>query len=152
MLSLSFDEGCEMWEYMLLRYYDENKAAPVDYNTITDHIVDELSFEIAAKVFSRKEIIAEYVFKNNRYENHLYSERFIGNLINSEYYELADKLINLLFENSIGDNKPQNNLFDTLHCIITDIHTRWKIKSEGIDFLSKWLNRIDFFPKSNTSF
>ena len=143
MIESSFDEGCEMWVYLLKRYRNETLASPVDYHHLTDDMVESLEFDDAVKVFSRKDDIAEYVFIYDKYDGHLNCEWFIRDLVNSEYYDLARKLINLLLENTYGDNDPQQNLFDTLYQAIVSSETRWKINSDGIDFLSEWFNKVE---------
>ena len=143
MIESSFDEGCEMWVYLLKRYSDEELAFPIDYHHLTDDMVESLEFDDAVKVFSRKDDIAEYVFKFDKYDGHLHCEWFIRDLINNEYYDLARKLINLLIENTYGDNDPQQNLFDTLYQAIVSSETRWKINSNGIDFLTEWFNKVE---------
>ena len=82
MIESSFDEGCEMWVYLLKRYSNEELARPVDYHNLTDYMVESLEFDDAVKVFSRKDDIAEYVFKFERYEDHLHCEWFIRDLHN----------------------------------------------------------------------
>ena len=87
MLDISFDEGCEMWEYLLKRYRNEMLADPVDYSKLTDDMVENLNFEMAIKVFTRKEIIAKHVFELDRYENHLHCELFIRDLIIAKQFD-----------------------------------------------------------------
>ena len=142
MLKLSFEDGCEAWLYMLKRYEKEKKVSDVNYYILTDHMVEILDYQTAEKVFSEYDSIAEYVFKLDRHNSHLYCDRFIGDLICHHNYELADRLITYLFENNRGDNRPQTNLFDVLHQSITKSEARWQMTPEDIDFLNNWIEKV----------
>ena len=137
MIELSFDEGCQMWEYLLKRYY--GCKHPVDYHTITDGILRELEFEIAERVFSENDIICDFVFRLDPYESHLGCDFFMAYLIRENQFQLAEKLMNLYFQNSNGENNAQNNLFELIQGVINSSESRWQMKSEGIDFISKWI-------------
>ncbi len=141
MLSLSFEKGCKMWEYELSRYSDPKIGNEMDYFIFSEVIFEYGDFDIFVRAFSENDRLAEYVFKNNRYvTNH--SEGFIAKLIFNGYFDLADKLLTQLMDNTVGENDPQTLLFDTLNYSVTGSEARWKISSEGIDFVVKWAEMI----------
>lgn len=140
MLELDFDEGCKMWKYALLHYY--GKCYPVYYHTLTDGIVGNSDTKTLAKVFRENDTIKKHVFLLDPYENHLYCEWFIRDLILIEEYDLADELITLYSQNNAGDNNPKENLFSVLSQAISSSESKWKITSKGIDFLNHWIAKI----------
>ena len=142
MLSISFDEGCDMWEYLLKRYSNKTLADDVIYQQLTDNVVEELDYETAFRVFSSREIIADYVFRRDINESHMWCQFFIRDLTIHHQYDLANKLLSLLIENKNGENNPQKNLFDTLHWAISSQESRWKMDSDGIDFLHGWFEKV----------
>ena len=140
MLELDFDAGSKMWEYVLSRYY--RKCDPVDYAILTEDIVAYSETKILAKVFSSNKDITKYVFLLNPYENHLRSEWFIRDLILMEMYDLAEELMELHVQNNHGDNTPQKNLYSVLYRTVNSSESRWKITSDGINFLNRWIAKV----------
>lgn len=140
MLELDFEAGCNMWEYVLSHYYE--KCYPVDYSVLTDHVVECSETIILAKVFRSNESIKKHVFLLDPYGNHLFCEWFIRDLILIEEYDLADELITLYSQNNHGDNKPSKNLYSVLHQAVNSSESNWKITSAGIDFLNRWIAKI----------
>ena len=144
MLELDFDAGCKMWEYVLLRYFGE--CPPVYYHTFTDGIVELSQARVLAKVFHNNETIKQHVFLLDPYENHLNCEWFIRDLILLEEYDLADELITLYSQNNHGDNNPEKNLYSVLYEAVNSSESKWGIHSAGIDFLNRWIAKVQ--PKT----
>lgn len=140
MLELDFDVGCSMWEYVLSHYY--GKCCDVDYSYLTDDIVESSETDILAQVFRSNEIIKKYVFLLDPYEDHLHCEWFIRDLILMEEYDLADELLCLYSQNNNGDNDPEKNLYSALYQAINSCESKWKINSAGIDFLNRWIPKV----------
>lgn len=140
MLELDFDVGCSMWEYVLSHYY--GKCCDVDYSYLTDDIVESSETDILAQVFRSNEIIKKYVFLLDPYEDHLHCEWFIRDLILMEEYDLADELLCLYSQNSNGENDPEENLYSALYQAINSCESKWKINSAGIDFLNRWIPKV----------
>lgn len=111
----------------------------VSYTTITDHIIEYADYNILKKVFRDNENIRIYVFKLDPYENHLHCELFIRDLVLNKEFELAEILINLLLENNNRNNDSQKNLYELIYWIISSQESKWKMSSEGIDYISKWI-------------
>lgn len=141
MLELDLDKGIAMWEYVLTRYY--NKCRPVFYHSLTDYVVESSDVQALIAVFQKSDIIKKYVFVLDSYGNHLYSEWFVAELLLLQEYDLADELISLYIQNNNGENDPQKNLFSLLRHAITTNDSRWKMTSEGIDFLNYWIRKVD---------
>lgn len=140
MLELDFDVGCSMWEYVLSHYY--GKCCDVYYSYLTDDIVESSETDILAQVFRNNEIIKKYVFLLDPYEHHLHCEWFIRDLILMEEYDLADELLCLYSQNSNGENDPEENLYSALYQAINSCESKWKINSAGIDFLNRWIPKV----------
>lgn len=140
MLELDFDVGCSMWEYVLSHYY--GKCCDVYYSYLTDDIVESSETDILAQVFRNNEIIKKYVFLLDPYEYHLHCEWFIRDLILMEEYDLADELLCLYSQNSSGENDPEENLYSALYQAINSCESKWKINSAGIDFLNRWIPKV----------
>lgn len=140
MLELDFDVGCSMWEYVLSHYY--GKCCGVYYSYLTDDIVESSETDILAQVFRNNEIIKKYVFLLDPYEHHLHCEWFIRDLILMEEYDLADELLCLYSQNSNGENDPEENLYSALYQAINSCESKWKINSAGIDFLNRWIPKV----------
>lgn len=140
MLELDFDVGCSMWEYVLSHYY--GKCCGVYYSYLTDDIVESSETDILAQVFRNNEIIKKYVFLLDPYEHHLHCEWFIRDLILMEEYDLADELLCLYSQNSNGENDPEENLYSALYQAINSCESKWKINSAGIDFLNRWISKV----------
>ena len=140
MLELDFDVGCSMWEYVLSHYY--GKCYDVCYHHLTDDIVERSETDILAQVFRNNEIIKKYVFLLDPYEHHLHCEWFIRDLILMEEYDLADELLCLYSQNSNGENDPEENLYSALYQAINSCESKWKINSAGIDFLNRWIPKV----------
>ncbi len=140
MLELDFDVGCSMWEYVLSHYY--GKCYDVCYHHLTDDIVESSETDILAQVFRNNEIIKKYVFLLDPYEHHLHCEWFIRDLILMEEYDLADELLCLYSQNSNGENDPEENLYSALYQAINSCESKWKINSAGIDFLNRWIPKV----------
>lgn len=140
MLELDFDVGCSMWEYVLSHYY--GKCCDVYYSYLTDDIVESSETDILAQVFRSNEIIKKYVFLLDPYEHHLHCEWFIRDLILMEEYDLADELLCLYSQNSNGENDPEENLYSALYQAINSCESKWKINSAGIDFLNRWIPKV----------
>lgn len=140
MLELDFDVGCSMWEYVLSHYY--GKCCGVYYSYLTDDIVESSETDILAQVFRSNEIIKKYVFLLDPYEHHLHCEWFIRDLILMEEYDLADELLCLYSQNSNGENDPEENLYSALYQAINSCESKWKINSAGIDFLNRWIPKV----------
>lgn len=140
MLELDFDVGCSMWEYVLSHYY--GKCCDVYYSYLTDDIVESSETDILAQVFRNNEIIKKYVFLLDPYEHHLHCEWFIRDLILMEEYDLADELLCLYSQNSNGENDPEENLYSALYQAINSCESKWKINSAGIDFLNRWISKV----------
>lgn len=140
MLELDFDVGCSMWEYVLSHYY--GKCCGVYYSYLTDDIVESSETDILAQVFRNNEIIKKYVFLLDPYEHHLHCEWFIRDLILMEEYDLADELLCLYSQNNNGENDPEENLYSALYQAINSCESKWKINSAGIDFLNRWIPKV----------
>ncbi len=140
MLELDFDVGCSMWEYVLSHYY--GKCYDVCYNHLTDDIVESSETDILAQVFRSNETIKKYVFLLDPYEDHLHCEWFICDLILMEEYDLADELLCLYSQNNNGENDPEENLYSVLYHAINSCESKWKINSAGIDFLNRWIPKV----------
>lgn len=140
MLELDFDVGCSMWEYVLSHYY--GKCYDACYHHLTDDIVESSETDILAQVFRSNEIIKKYVFLLDPYEHHLHCEWFIRDLILMEEYDLADELLCLYSQNSNGENDPEENLYSALYQAINSCESKWKINSAGIDFLNRWIPKV----------
>ncbi len=140
MLELDFDVGCSMWEYVLSHYY--GKCCDVYYSYLTDDIVESSETDILAQVFRNNEIVKKYVFLLDPYEHHLHCEWFIRDLILMEEYDLADELLCLYSQNSNGENDPEENLYSALYQAINSCESKWKINSAGIDFLNRWISKV----------
>ena len=140
MLELDFDVGCSMWEYVLSHYY--GKCCGVYYSYLTDDIVESSETDILAQVFRNNETIKKYVFLLDPYEHHLHCEWFIRDLILMEEYDLADELLCLYSQNSNGENDPEENLYSALYQAINSCESKWKINSAGIDFLNRWIPKV----------
>lgn len=140
MLELDFDVGCSMWEYVLSHYY--GKCCGVYYSYLTDDIVESSETDVLAQVFRNNEIIKKYVFLLDPYEHHLHCEWFIRDLILMEEYDLADELLCLYSQNSNGENDPEENLYSALYQAINSCESKWKINSAGIDFLNRWIPKV----------
>lgn len=140
MLELDFDVGCSMWEYVLSHYY--GKCYDVCYHHLTDDIVESSETDILAQVFRNNEIIKKYVFLLDPYEDHLHCEWFIRDLILMEEYDLADELLCLYSQNNNGENDPEENLYSALYQAINSCESKWKINSAGIDFLNRWIPKV----------
>ena len=140
MLELDFDVGCSMWEYVLSHYY--GKCCDVYYSYLTDDIVESSETDILAQVFRNNEIIKKYVFLLDPYEDHLHCEWFIRDLILMEEYDLADELLCLYSQNNNGENDPEENLYSALYQAINSCESKWKINSAGIDFLNRWIPKV----------
>lgn len=140
MLELDFDVGCSMWEYVLSHYY--GKCCDVYYSYLTDDIVESSETDILAQVFRNNETIKKYVFLLDPYEHHLHCEWFIRDLILMEEYDLADELLCLYSQNSNGENDPEENLYSALYQAINSCESKWKINSAGIDFLNRWIPKV----------
>ena len=140
MLELDFDVGCSMWEYVLSHYY--GKCCGVYYSYLTDDIVESSETDILAQVFRSNETIKKYVFLLDPYEHHLHCEWFIRDLILMEEYDLADELLCLYSQNSNGENDPEENLYSALYQAINSCESKWKINSAGIDFLNRWIPKV----------
>lgn len=138
MLSISFETGCQMWEYELNRYSNPNVGSGVDYSVFSEDIFEYGDFDIFVRVFSQNEKLVDYIFKNNRYVSY-HSEEFIAKLIYSNRFDLADKLLKKMLNNSIGQKDPQTILYETLHRSLIGQEARWKLNSDGIDFIAKWV-------------
>lgn len=140
MLELDFDVGCSMWEYVLSHYY--GKCCDVYYSYLTDDIVESSETDVLAQVFRNNETIKKYVFLLDPYEHHLHCEWFIRDLILMEEYDLADELLCLYSQNSNGENDPEENLYSALYQAINSCESKWKINSAGIDFLNRWIPKV----------
>ena len=140
MLELDFDVGCSMWEYVLSHYY--GKCCDVYYSYLTDDIVESSETDILAQVFRSNATIKKYVFLLDPYEDHLHCEWFIRDLILMEEYDLADELLCLYSQNSNGENDPEENLYSALYQAINSCESKWKINSAGIDFLNRWIPKV----------
>ena len=140
MLELDFDVGCSMWEYVLSHYY--GKCYDACYHHLTDDIVESSETDILAQVFRSNETIKKYVFLLDPYEHHLHCEWFIRDLILMEEYDLADELLCLYSQNSNGENDPEENLYSALYQAINSCESKWKINSAGIDFLNRWIPKV----------
>lgn len=140
MLELDFDVGCSMWEYVLSHYY--GKCCDVYYSYLTDDIVESSETDVLAQVFRNNETIKKYVFLLDPYEDHLHCEWFIRDLILMEEYDLADELLCLYSQNSNGENDPEENLYSALYQAINSCESKWKINSAGIDFLNRWIPKV----------
>lgn len=140
MLELDLNEGCRMWEYLLKHYW--GKISPVFYHKLADGVVEYADYNALIKAFSINDTICEYVFKLDPYEDHLFCEWFIRDLIGDGKYDLAEKLIKLFIQNNNGDNDTQNNAFKLFQQIIPSSDSRWQLNSEGIDFISRWINVV----------
>ena len=140
MLELDFDVGCSMWEYVLSHYY--GKCCDVYYSYLTDDIVESSETDILAQVFRNNETIKKYVFLLDPYEHHLHCEWFIRDLILMEEYDLADELLCLYSQNNNGENDPEENLYSALYQAINSCESKWKINSAGIDFLNRWIPKV----------
>lgn len=140
MLELDFDVGCSMWEYVLSHYY--GKCYDACYHHLTDDIVESSETDILAQVFRSNETIKKYVFLLDPYEDHLHCEWFIRDLILMEEYDLADELLCLYSQNSNGENDPEENLYSALYQAINSCESKWKINSAGIDFLNRWIPKV----------
>lgn len=140
MLELDFDVGCSMWEYVLSHYY--GKCYDVCYHHLTDDIVESSETDILAQVFRSNETIKKYVFLLDPYEDHLHCEWFIRDLILMEEYDLADELLCLYSQNNNGENDPEENLYSALYQAINSCESKWKINSAGIDFLNRWIPKV----------
>lgn len=126
-----------MWEYLLSHYY--GCIHSVDYHTLTDEVMDHSEYDALVRAFSSNDTICNYVFRLNPYEDHLYGELFIRDLVLHEEFVLAEKLIGMYLQNKTEENNVQNNLFSLLHLIIDSQDARWRITSEGIDFVFRWI-------------
>ena len=140
MLELDFDVGCSMWEYVLSHYY--GKCCDVYYSYLTDDIVESSETDILAQVFRSNATIKKYVFLLDPYEDHLHCEWFIRDLILMEEYDLADELLCLYSQNNNGENDPEENLYSALYQAINSCESKWKINSAGIDFLNRWIPKV----------
>ncbi len=140
MLEMDIDEGIQMWEYVLVKHFD--KCHPFEYSTFSDEVIEYSNTNALISAFQSSEIIKKHVFLLNPYKNHLHAEWFIRDTILEKEYELADELISLYIQNNHGENNPQDNLFSLLHGTIICSDTRWKITSEGIDLLNRWIKCI----------
>lgn len=118
MILIDYDEGICMWEYMLKKYV--NCCYPVDYSTLTDHVVENLDYDILIRVFESNETIRKHVFRLDPYQSHLWCTWFLRDLVIDEKFELADTLINLYLQNTNGDNNVQNNLFEFLYQTVSN--------------------------------
>lgn len=141
MLALSFDEGCQMWTYELKRFCNDKMCA-VDCVNFTDDMFEYVEPSILIKVFSRNTEIRKLVFEEDRYGRHDRESAFIAELIYRKNFTLAQELMEALLKNRYGENEPQKNLYDLLHWIISSQESRWKMHSEGIDFILPWLDQI----------
>ena len=140
-LSIDNDTGCKLWEYVLKKYYDH--VHPVDFTHLAELVIDNAEYSALVEAFSKNDCICKYVFKLDPYENHLSCEWFIRDLILRNEFELAEKLTQLFFENDKGKNDPQNNLHELLYQILNSGESRWQMSSDGIDFVAKWIPKVD---------
>lgn len=69
----------------------------------------------------------------------MHCELFIRDLVLNKEFELAETLINLLLENNNRNNDSQKNLYELIYWIISSQESKWKMSSEGIDYISKWI-------------
>ncbi len=141
MLAISFDDGCKMWEYELFRYANPSIGSVFNYSVFAEEILDYGDFQTFVKVFLNNATITELVFKRNRRVTY-HSEGFIAKLIHTGQYDLAEKLLLQLMDNNTEDNQPQVILFDTLHRTLIGQEARWRLSSDGIDFVAKWIERV----------
>lgn len=121
-------------------YY--GKCCGVYYSYLTDDIVESSETDVLAQVFRNNETIKKYVFLLDPYEHHLHCEWFIRDLILMEEYDLADELLCLYSQNSNGGNDPEENLYSALYQAINSCESKWKINSAGIDFLNRWIPKV----------
>ena len=140
-LQADLAEGMRMWEYLLTKYV--NCEHPVDYTTLTDHLVDNCDEDVLRKVFAENETIRTHVFKLDPYENHLHCALFIRNLILDCEFDLADMLIQLYLQNDHRENNVQKNLFELLYQTVASQESKWRMTSAGIDYVNKWLVLVD---------
>lgn len=142
MLKVDFEDGLEIWEESLTHFF-KMCSEPLDYHWITDEVVRECDFDVLLEAFSRSEIVRKYVLFLDPYDSHLYCANFIINLLYEEKYKLADELLELFFANNHGENDPQENLYSLLCSAIKDEASAWRMKSGGIDFINRWLPKIE---------
>lgn len=140
-LQADLSEGMRMWEYLLTKYV--NCEHPVDYTTLTNHLVDICDEDVLRKVFAENETIRTHVFKLDPYENHLHCALFIRNLILDCEFDLADMLIQLYLQNDRRENNVQKNLFELLYQTVASQESKWRMTSAGIDYVNKWLVLVD---------
>ena len=138
-LELDVNEGIKMWEYMLTTYY--SKMYDVDYNVIAEHVIEVTEYKVLQQALSLSDTICEYVYKKNPYETHFDLYVFIAELIYDSDFELSEKLINMLLENKNGKNDTQNNLYELCDKIMMS-DAKWRMTSEGLDFLLKWIKMV----------
>ena len=141
MLELSFDEGCQMWEYELRRFCND-KMFEVDCTHFTNDMFECVDLDVMTKVLSRNTEIKRLIFEEDRYDSHYKEADFIARLVYMKNFDLAQDLVELLLKNNHGDNEPQKNLYELLHYIISSQESRWKMHSEGIDFILPWLDQV----------
>ena len=109
-LDIDAETGAKMWEYILQKYY--NKIFEVDYSCLTEYVIDyTTSFDSLVHAFSTRDVICNCVALNPN-DSHLYFSRFIAELIYNSNFKLAQKLIDLLLSNKLGNNIPEKNLFE----------------------------------------
>ncbi len=138
-LEINNSVGREMWEYVLKKYC--RVMTDVDFSWLVGQVIDKADYSAVEQAFSESDIICKYACQYNPYERHYDTAKFIAELIFNNNFELAEKLIRLLMKNKKGQNDPQRNLFEILDYALSSMG-KWRLNSEGLDFILKWLNKI----------
>lgn len=134
MLAIDTSTGVKMWQYLLNTYY--LKCAPVAYKCLTDDAIkqfeDKIGVQALKEILMQNENIRHKIYMLDPYENHLYCEWFIRDLVLNKEYAAANELLSLYSQNKTG------SLFSALHGIVNCSESRWKINRDGIEFVKRW--------------
>lgn len=141
MLKLDLKLGMEMWEYLLVYHLD--KLPPIGYHSFTDDLVENCDAEILSRVFQKNKNIVKHVFTLDPYEHHLHCAIFIRQLLCWKQVRFADELMVALYNNTSGENEPQENLHAALIQIINSPESRWGFNAQAVQFATKWVEKIE---------
>ena len=130
----------KVWVELLEMYYP--KASKVSYGTLTNHAVDAIPWYQLRDALKESPELKEYLFAKNPDGNPLYLQYFIRDLVTHGEIDFADELLTLQMQNHSGDHDPDKTLYETLHTLASSGHSRWLIKLPGIEFIEKWLPKV----------
>lgn len=130
----------KVWVDLLEKYYP--KESKVSYDILTNHAVEAIPWYQLKDALKESPELKDYLFAKNPDGNPLYLIYFIRDLVTHGEIELADELLTIQMQNHSGDHDPDKTLYETLHTLASSGHSRWLIKLPGIEFIEKWLPKL----------